>query len=443
MLNNPQDTGGLILTLNKFCCWDNITIQVPHGSIVLIKGSSGIGKTTLLKAIAWVLYGKIKKVTPHTDPNCKTKVILHINNSIITRTNNPKKLTYNINNQYYEDNVAQNLINQSFGEHDVWLSTTYVQQGDRNKFLVSPNVNKMELLNKIAFHNQDPTEHIEKIDHNLQKNKTIKECNLITYNKNVITFNNINTIDTDYALSPDEVIEIQNKLIVLKKQDDDISDKLKIRKLSINMKEKLEQELNNLIVQLNNIENIIIPKINYPIFLKTDIISGLEEMDILYDKLKTKLEIENNIDINDNKIYTLEDLQECCQIESIYNENIKFLTSLNLTQDESEILKYITYLNNVIDAQDNIIKKDKLTILQTELKKITIELSTINNNKVYKPIYIAPSADVIDYTIYDTSVLQNKLNNLSLKQGSIQTHLKLANDCKNSIKCPYCDNDVL
>ena len=52
----------LHITLKEFRCWKNLTIDIPLGEVTLIKGASGCGKSTILQAIVWCLYGKIQLV---------------------------------------------------------------------------------------------------------------------------------------------------------------------------------------------------------------------------------------------------------------------------------------------------------------------------------------------------------------------------------------------
>src|SRR5207249_3304249 len=154
----------LHLTINNFLCYNNLTLNIPMGTIVLLKGPSGSGKTTILKSIAWVLYGNIKKITPRKNPNSKTSANIIINNINITRSTNPKKITFIYNENTYEDQDAQDKINKLFGEYDIWLSTSYIMQKKDNNFLSASNASKMEMLNMLVFHNDIPTEYINKID---------------------------------------------------------------------------------------------------------------------------------------------------------------------------------------------------------------------------------------------------------------------------------------
>jgi hypothetical protein len=62
-----------------------------------------------------------------------------------------------------EDAVAQSLIVECFGGHELWVASCYINQGTRNTFITAPNAGKMELLNLIAFNEEDPAKFIEQM----------------------------------------------------------------------------------------------------------------------------------------------------------------------------------------------------------------------------------------------------------------------------------------
>ena len=50
------------LVLENFKCWKYLNIDFPANQVILLKGPSGIGKTTILHAINWILYDNIRKI---------------------------------------------------------------------------------------------------------------------------------------------------------------------------------------------------------------------------------------------------------------------------------------------------------------------------------------------------------------------------------------------
>src|SRR5688572_931975 len=123
------------LQLTNFKCYDNLNLTFPAKGAVLICGQSSAGKSTILSAIAWVLYGNIKKIAPFKSATIKTTVVLTMDNIIILRTKNPKYLSFTYNSVVLENEEAQKKIDQLFGVYDVWLATSYVMQKKENYFL--------------------------------------------------------------------------------------------------------------------------------------------------------------------------------------------------------------------------------------------------------------------------------------------------------------------
>ena len=50
------------IKLVNFRCFSNLELELPNNGTILLWGTSGIGKTTIFKAISFVLYGKEQKI---------------------------------------------------------------------------------------------------------------------------------------------------------------------------------------------------------------------------------------------------------------------------------------------------------------------------------------------------------------------------------------------
>lgn len=148
------------LKLSYFKCWQDSEFEFLDGKLTLIRGHSGVGKTTIFTAIDWVLYGKRRNIEPisppgttsnHAKSTLVTSVMLEIPGVAIYRQRNPRLLQFRINNVIYTDDEAQALICKYFGDQDVWMATSVLWQNDRNSFLSSSNQEKMSLLRKLVF----------------------------------------------------------------------------------------------------------------------------------------------------------------------------------------------------------------------------------------------------------------------------------------------------
>lgn len=139
------------LVLNNFRCFKEATIELPDKGTALIWGTSGIGKTTIFKAINFVLYGKEQKIVKHGEKKCK--VSMYFKDIIITRTKVPNHLIFKKGDDETRDDPAQHEIDKLFGK-DFLLTSYMAQKGTENFFNLSSN-EKSAFLQKISLKDFD------------------------------------------------------------------------------------------------------------------------------------------------------------------------------------------------------------------------------------------------------------------------------------------------
>jgi len=152
------------LQLTNFRCFSKLDLTLPNDGTVILWGNSGIGKTSIFKAINFVLYGQEKKVVKHGEK--RTQVDLHIdifNLSLhLTRKTNSshfvlvkKDLSTGLETQY-EDDSAQIEIDKLFGKD--FLLTSYMSQKGVESFFSLSNNEKSIFLQKLALKDFDVDE---------------------------------------------------------------------------------------------------------------------------------------------------------------------------------------------------------------------------------------------------------------------------------------------
>ena len=152
------------LHLTNFMSHEKATFIFEPG-ITLIKGVSGVGKTTILGAIRWVLYGgRGVDVCTYGKKSCQ--VILIHNGNTITRKKGPGLLTIQHKDKEYQNEIAQNIINDIYGSEDVWSCGAYLNQKGTNKFLMGSD--KASVLEKLAYQHDQPQERIDQINQDLK-----------------------------------------------------------------------------------------------------------------------------------------------------------------------------------------------------------------------------------------------------------------------------------
>ena len=388
----------LRLTFQQFRCWENLNLEIPVGKITLINGASGIGKTTILEGINWCIYGKKQLVTPNHIEKANTYVKIempyNLNNHdgilTITRQKNPNRLTLSHGDCKYEDKVAQSIINDLFGSYDIWLSSCYIGQGVRNNFLTAANISKMDFLNSIAFHEEDPTQYIENIDNYTKGIDTNYQNKLNLLNSNVNVFSKlIEGVDLSKILSLEQTQEINFQIVQLSNLHQILKEVKNERDINIGMLSNLQQQLLN-----SNPESIIIPEpdshlqsliIKYnsreidflksllPIINKRDHLN--EQLKIITSLVNSQASLFSDID----KHYTIEDYQEVLNIEEkiIINQNIA--KTLSIAYNSQIINDKIQYYRDTLCSQERLKLEYEIASIQHKISSLESELK--RNNK--------------------------------------------------------------
>jgi ABC-type dipeptide/oligopeptide/nickel transport system ATPase subunit/Holliday junction resolvase len=434
----------LQLQLTNFLCYDNLKLNIPLHNSVLIKGGSGQGKSSILKSIAWVLYGSnIKKIAPLKAPNAKTSVSLAFENISVTRSTHPKKLILVYNKEEYEDFDAQTKINMLFGQYDIWLATSYIQQQTQNNFLIASNAEKMSMLNMLAFHNDNPAVYIEKIDNMLQKCLHLQEFKLDAFNKQMVKFNSEDLSAAVHIInSQEEIDQINNDIITLNKERVVLQEAKTKRDIAMGIKNNKEEELKHLIATYDNqcylkvqdtYTNTLVNNTLQGTYDKNNI--GILEQTI--QQLKTSNAIFCMLDKYDTSktFYTDEDLSNSILMEKQYETNNAILKQFDLSHEQEEINNCISYYYDLLAAQDYLVVKNEYEEIILSLDKTKKELESINAalDKI-----LTDKSEV--KPIIDLTLLEREVNTLFLKLGDLK---KQQIELNSAIKCPHCHNDVL
>lgn len=300
------------IRLINFKCWVDKTFRLVQG-VNLLKGKSGNGKSTLCKAISFVLYGgrKFTKIANWKLTGQRSEVSLtFFSPSLeykIVRSRPPETLYVLIKDQsgIYElkDKEAQSWIDSQFGIENNWLASSYISRKKQHFLIDSNNADKMKLLQHLAFGDENPLNqpdtYLDPIKATItQYNDYLKNCNeniKIQQNirQNIITRNS--NIQTYPHVSKEEHTTLINKTNEEKKRLDE---------MKINF--SVIQSRRNLIKQLESLEtfNESIDDITNRI----ELLKKKEKKYILKNKLNSfdpkVLEVERKILEIDNYLYS-------------------------------------------------------------------------------------------------------------------------------------------
>lgn len=138
----------MIITLKNFKCWENATFSAIDNGITLVSGNSGCGKSSIIQAVYFALYGKGHKVVRIGTSSCSVEV--QIAGMRIVRTKRPNRLVVN---DIHEDAVGQSVIDKVFGKNFDIVS--YIAQDSFGSLVYMTASARLEFLEKFAFENVD------------------------------------------------------------------------------------------------------------------------------------------------------------------------------------------------------------------------------------------------------------------------------------------------
>lgn len=136
----------------------------PSEGLTLLEGSSGKGKSTIFRAISWVLYGKERATYSWATSKRVCKVALILDNPSVTieRMKNPERLSVTLPDNRFESEEAQAWIDKQWGARNAWITNSYLMQSQRSLLLTGTNQEKLDLLEEWAFPHDKPSVFIDR-----------------------------------------------------------------------------------------------------------------------------------------------------------------------------------------------------------------------------------------------------------------------------------------
>lgn len=366
--------------------FDTKTYEFTNGELIHLTGRSGAGKSTVLCAFEWGLYGKLNGIKPRSKKDLIPKVTIKTDKISIDREGNDLSVITNKGIKLTSD-AAQGHIFTIFGECDLWKSCSYLEQGFRNKLLIGSGEEKLKILRDLTYgygignESNDPEYYLSKIREHIKTVNTAKKNTHAIYD----SFNSeVTKAAEEYDSSEnrwensefDSIEDLRTEIKILTKDYKKFSDfwskqhmmskeadiiRGKLNKINTSdfmsdlQYDNRISKLNECIHDLKNRKEFHDMCNNIKKYLPYRISYNNELEDILVHKSEHKKYIESLIKVGLSSNIKLEDLKT---IKGQISDNI-------LHKEFEELSELLNFVNEMKSYRDN--KKTKLSKLKKDL----------------------------------------------------------------------------
>jgi exonuclease SbcC len=365
------------ITLKNFRCWDQKELELGEEGLTLLSGQSGAGKSTILMAIYFALFGVGKKISSKEG---KTKVILEIKDLKIERTKRPNRLIVKNSTGEWQDDVAQSIINNEFGSHfDV---SCYLNQQGENSFVKMSPIDKLLFLEKFSINDFD----IQSLKKKLKHITSVEKENWIRHQSSFEMVQNVlNECILPEPPSKSKPIEMKDEGFIDRPIEQELWEtktlckEVKNRTATVKNENMILNELQDKLSELQNKNkgDVVLSKLKH----KIKMCSEKRKYTVLQEQLEdTKKMIENEIESSKKKIEKRIDELQSKEPEYSCSELKKQIENIEIRNQEQ------TSVNNLKNRIDKLSSKIKPVDVLIENRIKTVEElkgKTTNRIKVF------------------------------------------------------------
>ena len=398
------------ITLKNFRCYENKTFDFGKDGIVLLSGPSGIGKTSILSAIYFSLFGVGTKIVSYGKTSCS--VTLEFDGITIIRSKRPNRL---IVNDIYEDDAAQNIINKKFG--DTFETTGYISQNAKDSFILMSPTEKLGFLEKFAFQ-----------DVNLHQIK--KRCKDLIKERNEVLIKTTSQLEMA-TLMVKELVQPEKVSFPLKcsikNRDKAIKNEIIRYKNCNTLIKRCETKIESLQKELTSLQVY-----NAKVKSKQDLLNNISEKIINLNLEKENIEYEGDDKIKkyEEDLTILISQRELVSLENRYEDDQKRLE--NMKEKELDDMHI-----NIEHIKSNLWKeytKDEIKTTIIDYKQIVKDLEKLHEEKTKLERYIV-----------DEDLLKDNIEQLELYKNTLDEKKKILDKLEiqqEIFKCPSCKIDL-
>lgn len=150
------------ILLKNFGNYDTKEFNLPNNKFVLFKGENGSGKSTVFKAISWVLFNKLKTVK-HGSDACE--VVFQDAGLTVKRVSKPQTLKLQYKNETFEQSVAQEMIYKIIGLNwDQFCLSTMIDSNIKTSLATITPMERFNVIRELVSTLDEPRKDQEKIE---------------------------------------------------------------------------------------------------------------------------------------------------------------------------------------------------------------------------------------------------------------------------------------
>jgi DNA repair exonuclease SbcCD ATPase subunit len=397
----------VIITLHNFRSYPDRVFEFDHNKVILIKGESGSGKTTILQSIFWCLYGHQKKVSSFSNKTGKCYVQLDFDDMTIYRQKNPERLLITTNNITLEDDEAESFITKEYGSKDLFNSCSLIEQKNICSFFNLQNHQRLEFLNTLSFNNDKPEEYKAKVDGISKEINNKHKVNSMLLER---MYEDIQLMlsqrEPKAFLNEDSRSLFINELETLKHNINELTIKatneIKQRAIIAELEKQLNDTQNKL--SLLPIEHYDEDALSNQLQLMDNSRRLKEKKDLLQKKFNNLSKIYTKINSKSNK-FTNDEIINNTLLEKRISESIRVCKQLKINYDDS----IDTFKKSLDDQLVSVEKKDSIdksnTVIENKKKKLENDISTLNNTlKITSQKLMILIKDLSKCTFDDTEI---------------------------------------
>lgn len=411
------------IIIDNFRSIDHKHLKLEN-QIYLLKGESGVGKSSIIEAIVWCFFGKCRNVS-NINSKAKPEVTIIMNEIKITRSKNPESLNVFFSGKKYQKLEAQAIIDDNFLSYSNWELSTYLCQNGRNKLIYSSQTEKMDFLKEIIFGNElrMSETYLQKITTNIKSLE--KDLNKLS---GALEFANkeLEKVKEEKKEFCEKYSNLKNKKNIQKK----INTLEKFNEAKNLLRDRIEE--NSYQIKINELIKVNTEKLNkyelliknYPKDLNISFINEWSSSIVLSKEYKT---LDNAQNVIPDETYP-KDLNKLLELRML---SVK---SWEIKEKYSSIEDIPKYLNQLIDKYQKYIKnKDKKE-----------DFSKLQKAKKYQTALDGMRPKIIEYWEYIIQSLDLKFDDLDiLKEEYLHKVKKIVYDECDIFECPKCGENLV